>query len=94
MALPEAALDAEPEAEFPCDEVIAVEDVELLRDLALLPSELAFPEVGVAILLREIPPALEEEVEFCVSDLGGFPGDGGTAADCCVCKIERYNGRS
>ncbi len=87
MVLLEGALEAEPGEEFPCDEVTTMDEVELLRDLVLLTSEFAFPEVGVVILLREIPPALEEEgveVEFCVSVLGGFPGDGGTTADSCT----------
>lgn len=50
----------------------------MFLDLELLPNELDLPEVGVVILLREMPPVLEE---FWVSVFGGFPGDGGTM-DC------------
>ncbi len=74
------------ELALPCEDAVGVptDDVELFLDLEPpppLPNELAFPEVGVVILFREIPPVLEEE--FCVSDFGVFPGDGGTVADCC-----------
>ena len=57
------------------DATADVEEVELFLDLGTLPSELVLPEVGVVILLREIPPVLEEFC--CVSDFGGFTGDGG-----------------
>ena len=58
---------------------------ELFLDLVLFPKELAFP-VGV-ILLRDIPPVLEDDEEdteeaeeICVTVFGGLPGEGGTAA--------------
>ena len=63
---------------------MVIDDVELFLDLVLPPKEFDFPEVGVVILLREIPPVLEEE-EFCVSDLGSFPGEGGTTGGSYTC---------